>query len=292
MTEATLIAPAVVADTAVTPDPAVTATDWTTGLSDELKTAIASKGFKGPGDVTQAWFHAQKAIGADKIPMPKDGVWDPVAREKLGIPADPTGYKLTKPTMPEGLKWDETFEQAALPVAHKLGLTPAQVSGLMEFYAGHQGATFKTASEAQSAAALAAETTQAEALGALKTEWGLKFDPNLALASKAVQQIGGEKLVAALNESGFGNNIELVKAFAKIGAMLGEDTLTSGGAAKGVLTPAEAIAEANKLMQTEDYKTNNNPAMHKAAVEKVAQLMKMAHPDQTDISRGFDVRAA
>jgi hypothetical protein len=245
--------------------------DWTSGLTPDLKQLVETKGYKSPADVVQAYAHAQRAIGADKIPLPKDGVWDDVARSKLGIPKSAEGYQLRRPDLPHGVAYDEAFEKAALPVAHKLGLTPQQVQGLLDFYAGHQGQAFQTALRGRSG-----EETQS--IAALQQEWGGSYDAKVSAAARAARYFGGQGLVNFLNESGMGNNTELVRTFAKIGSMMTEDTLKIGKSQGFSMTPDEARREANKLMASEAY-TKRDHAEHAATVEHVQHLFEHAYPD-------------
>ncbi len=247
--------------------------DWTAALAPELKQLVDTKGYKSPADVVQAYAHAQRAIGADKIPAPKDGVWDQTAREKLGIPRSPDGYMLQRPDLPEGITYDEAFEKAALPIAHKLGLTPGQVQGLLDFYAGHQSQAFQSSLKGR----LDDETQSA---AALRTEWGPSYDTKLASAARAARYFGGEPLIEFLNRSGVGNNPELVRAFAKVGSMMTEDTLKIGRAQGFSITPEEARREASKLMTTPAYNIRHHPE-HSATVEHVQQLFERAYANET-----------
>ena len=226
---------------------------WITGLPAELKTLVETKGYRTPADVVQAYAHAQRALGREKIPLPKDGMWDPVARERLGIPANPAGYALKRPDLPEGVAWDEGFERAALPVAHGLGLTPQQLQGLMDFYASHQAEAFATTGRAR-------HLEQEQAASALKDEWGADYSVRLAQAARAARYFGGEDLVTLLNESGLGNNPQLIRAFEKAGALLGEDTLKGGSEGTGPgLAPTDAMRRARELMQKPGYLKREHP---------------------------------
>lgn len=262
MTEQTL------ADT--TPQ-AVDAT-WQQALSPELKAIVDAKGYKSPADVVQAYAHAQRLIGADKVPLPKDGVWDETARDKLGIPRDPGGYEIARPSLPEGIAWDEAFEAAALPVAHRLGLTPTQLQGLMEFYAGHQSETGQQAMRTRATE----ETTAREAL---KSEWGAHFDTRLAQAARAARYFGGEQLTSFLNETGLGNHPDLVRAFARAGALLGEDAFRSGSGVAGPLPPDEALKKAKSLMAKPAYAKQAHPE-HSIVVDEVRQLFEQAYAER------------
>jgi hypothetical protein len=265
-------------DTGVVTPPPVTpppvGSDWISSLPPELKQVVEVKGYKTPADVVQGYANAQKAIGADKIMLPnKDtGEWDAEARIKLGVPVDATGYQIKRPeSLPQGMVYDEGFEKAALPIAHKLGLTPHQVNGLMEFYATHQGEAFKT---------MTVEATQAlaNAQALLKKEWGTTYDSQTQRAQIAAKHFGGDALITYLNATGMGNAPEVIRAFAKIGAMMTEDQLKVGQSSGFGLTPVEAEREARKIMATEAYQKREHPE-HAEAQEKVAALFAQAHPD-------------
>ncbi|MEQ1756571.1 MAG: hypothetical protein ABL973_20820 [Micropepsaceae bacterium] len=249
-------------------DPA-TAQDWTETLAPELKSLVTAKGYKSPADVVQAYAHAQRLIGADKIPLPKDGVWDDVTREKLGIPKSASEYQLTRPQLPQALPYDEAFEQAALPVAHKLGLTPQQVQGLVDFYAGHQAQGYDAATRSRL-------EEQGRATEALKAEWGAGYEPKLAQAARAARYFGGEALVGFLNESGLGDHPDLVRAFARAGALLSEDTLRGSTAIETSLPPDEALRKAQALMSKPAYTQKGHPD-HASAVDQVRQLFEQAY---------------
>lgn len=255
-----------------TAEPFAEGAEWLSSLSPELRQMVETKGYKTPADVVQAYAHAQRAIGADKIPLPKDGVWDEVARSKLGIPREAGGYKLTRPDLPQGIVYDEAFEKAALPIAHKLGLTPGQVQGLLDFYAGHQAQAFQSTVRGRM-------EDETQSVGLLQQEWGSTYDARVAQAARAARYFGGPELIEFLNQSGVGNNPELVRTFAKIGSMMTEDSLKIGRAHGFSITPDEARREANKLMASPAY-TNRDHPEHGSTVEQVQQLFERAYSDE------------
>lgn len=245
--------------------------DWTTQLPPELKAVVEAKGYKQPSDVLTAYVAAEKMIGADKIVAPKDGVFtDPATRAKLGIPEKADGYKVQRPELPAGIPYDEKFEAKMLPVAHALGLTPQQVNGLVKAITDDRLAGLTELASGRVA-------SEQETANALKTEWGKAYDVNLQNAARAARFAGGDELIKALDESGFGNNPHLIRAMSKIGRMLGEDTLKTGQAAGFNLTPDEAKAEYAKLMNTPAYTDKRNPE-HAATVSRVKQLFEQAFP--------------
>jgi hypothetical protein len=247
--------------------------EWAKDVPAEHHALLKAKNYKSPADVIVAYANAQKALSGDKVPVPKDGVWDADARKKLGIPDKPEDYAtaIKKPELPEGMKWDEGFEKAALPVAHSLGLTPKQLEGLMGFYGAHQAEQFKAS---QAALVTAAEETAA----ALRDEFGAQFEAKLTQAKRVVQQLGGPEVIQALNETGAGNNPHLVKLFAKIGAMMGEDQLKSGASGQFGMGTEEAKAEIRKLQSHPAYMDKYH-AEHQDIITKLGELHKTAYPE-------------
>lgn len=268
--------------TDTTPPTADTApTDWTSGFSDELKTFVAAKGAKSAAELAAAYAKTDGDMAA-LIPPPKDGQWDDAARAKLGIPAKPDAYKLTRPQLPDGMPYDEALEKAALPVAHKLGLTPQQLQGLVDFIADHRVA--ETTANLQ---ALQADMDEAEQT--LRQEWGAGYERQLSLAARVAKRFGGDELIGALNDSGFGNNPHLVRAFAKIASLVAEDTMKGDGTPTRPAVDA-ALAEIARI-QGEALKDPKHPWInashpeHESTLERMRHLFAAAHPDSPDRPR-------
>ncbi|MFN9779656.1 MAG: hypothetical protein ACK55V_07075, partial [Alphaproteobacteria bacterium] len=175
------------------------------------------------------------------------------AAESPAAPEAPQAYALKRPDLPEGVPWDEGFEKAALPIAQGLGLTPQQLQGLVDFYAGHQAEAFAAAGRAR-------QLEETRASEALRAEWGPDYTVKLSQAARAARYFGGEELVSLLNESGLGNTPQLIRAVERAGALLGEDTLkgNSPGGSAG-LAPADAMRKARELMQKPGYLKREHP---------------------------------
>ena len=255
---------------------AAPAADWTAGFSDELKSFVAGKGASSAAELATA-FAKTEGEAAALIAPPKDGLWDDAARAKLGIPALADDYKLTRPQMPEGVAYDDALEKAALPVVHRLGLTPRQLQGLVDFIADHRVAETSAALQAATARMYEAEQT-------LRREWGPGYERQLSLAARVAKRFGGDDLVAALNETGFGNNPHLARAFAKIAALTAEDTMKSDGTPAS--TPGDAALAEIARIQGDALKDpqhpwiNANHPEHNVVLERMRALFAAAHPPQ------------
>lgn len=254
------------------------AADWTSGFTDDLKNFVTAKGARSPADLAAAFAKADGEVAA-LIPPPKDGLWDDAARAKLGIPTKAEEYKLTRPKLPDGMPYDEALEKAALPIAHKLGLTPQQLQGLVDFIVDHR--------VTESSAAMQAMTARMnEAEQALRKEWGGGYERQLSLAARAANRFGGEDLIAALNETGFGNNPHLVRAFAKVASLIAEDTMKSDGtptAPAGDAALAEiARIHGEALRDPKHPWINADHPEHAAVLERMRALFTAAHPPPRD----------
>ena len=82
---------------------------------------------------------------------------------------------------------------------------------------------------------------QMEAWGETQKQWradvkaddevgGDKMDANVALAKKALDKVGTPELRALLDATGTGNHVEFIRFFARIGGIIGDDTMHFGGA--------------------------------------------------------------
>jgi hypothetical protein len=127
------------------------------------------------------------------------------------VPNDASGYKL-----PDGV--DAQSASQFLNVAHQLGLSDAQVGKLIEF-----DRSIKSQIVNQNIA------QEKEAINTLRSEWGEKFDSNVEIAKQAVEKFGGPELKEFLEKSRLGNHPIFAKVFHKIGTLISEDSLKSGG---------------------------------------------------------------
>ena len=258
--------------------PAAPPMEWTSGFTDDLKSFVAAKGLRSAAELATA-FAKTDGDSAALIPPPKDGQWDDTARTKLGIPAKAEEYKITRPQLPEGMPYDEALELAALPIAHKLGLTPHQLQGLVDFIADHRVAEASAVMQDVSA-------RMGEAEQALRKEWGPGYERQLSLAARTAKRFGGDELIAALNETGFGNNPHLVRAFAKVAGLVAEDTMKSDGTPMASAGDA-ALAEIARI-QGEALKDPKHPWInadhpeHNAVLERLRALFTAAHPPKPE----------
>lgn len=126
--------------------------------------------------------------------------------------------------VPEGMAYDEQSASAFSAIAKEAGLTGAQAQKLAAYgmqYA-HDGISAMREAQAQQIAGWAEQT---------KKELGSEFDSTVRRAGTGIEAIERSipGLRQALNETGAGNRIELVKAFALVGQLVGEDNFRGFG---------------------------------------------------------------
>ena len=183
-------------------------TDWKASLSDEVRADKSLENIKDIESLAKSYVHAQKLVGAEKIPVPNkyatEKDWDAVY-EKLGRPKSADGYKYQ---LPEEQKVDETALKNFSAQAHKLGLLPTQAQGVVNFYNEMMG---KQVADADSVALAQREKAMTE----LKTEWGQAFDQKLQKANNVVSQVFPKGIMSMNLEDGtkIGDHPAVIKAF-------------------------------------------------------------------------------
>lgn len=142
--------------------------------------------------------------------------------------AEPIVYDL-KGSVPEGWQFDQAANDAFLGVIKDMGLTNEQANAISSYgYQWAQGIIDTINTERNNQIAAWGEESK-KALGA-------NFDKTVALCGAAVNHLekSNPGLRAALNETGAGNRLEIVQAFAELGRLLESDPgkLAAAGATK------------------------------------------------------------
>jgi len=242
-------------------------TDWKASLSDEIRADKSLENIKDVEGLAKSYVHAQKLVGADKIPVPNkfatEKDWDAVY-QKLGRPEDASGYKYD---LPEDQTIDETALKNFSDQAHKLGLLPGQANGMVKFYNEMQAASLQ---EQDSVAIAARENSSKE----LKQEWGQAYDQKISQANNLAKTVGiGELFDTNLADgTKLGDNPVMIKAFAQLAAQMGEDSITQSS---GPIyqTPAQIEKEIGNLTQAGSAYWDKTHPNHNIAVEEVKALI-------------------
>lgn len=233
--------------------------------------------------LAKGYVAAQKLIGAKRIALPGENAteqqlnefFDSIGRPKTHDAYDFGELKFKDPTM----KVDESALTLTKQQMHKLGLTPKQARGVIDYYKS----LVDTGYDKQSGERINQSQAQVESL---KTTWGDKFDQNVEVARSVIKKFGGEQageIMQFLDQSGLGNNAPLAMLLHKIGSSIMEDHADAGGSGSGLPLndQARARTEIDQLKMDKEFLAAFGDARnvgHRAAVERWMNLHKVAHP--------------
>lgn len=265
--------------------------DWRASLPEELRSekvfeAIKGKDWAEAGPVlAKNYVHAQRLVGADRLTVPTDtSTPEEIAsfRTKIGVPAKPEEYKYN---LPEGLKedaLDKTRMDAWRKELHEAGIPAKAAERIMSRYLNEE---HTARVEAEKAAEKQEQTWVLE----VKSHFGDKFDEAMNYARLALRDFGSPALTKALDDSGFGNHPEVIKAFTMIGRKLADDTArgTSGGTRPpgSPLSKESAQAELNAFNRDEGKQRalfDARHPQHANVVKERAELFKAAFPPDAE----------
>ena len=248
--------------------------DWKAGLSDDLRADKSLENIKDISSLAKSYIHAQRLVGADKIPVPNkfatEKDWDAVY-EKLGRPKTADEYKYN---LSEDQKVDTEALKNFSSQAHKLGLLPTQAQGMVNYYNEMVG---KQLADAESIS-----TSQREkAMTELKTEWGQAYDQKLQKANTVVSSVFPKGIMSMNLEDGtkFGDHPEVIKAFAALGEKMGEDDIIKSDGPV-YMTPKEIEKQIGELQQPGSAYWDKNHPNHDTAVQEVQTLIQKKNNEE------------
>ena len=238
-------------------------------IPEGFKEEKALDNFNNMEDFVKSYLHAQKLVGADKIPVPNkhatDEDWNEVFK-RLGAPETPEDYQYNL----KDVEMDQNQVQEFNKTAHQLGLLPKQAEGLIKFYNEMNGNIAVSEEEAAAQAQLVTETE-------LKKEFGPQFAKRLDQAKKlAVNSLGSEFLENTFLKDGsrIGDNIKVIKAFSELADKLSEDEIIKGDGSE-YMTAKDIEREINELTQEGSAYWSKTHPNHQKAVQEVLKLREM-----------------
>ena len=223
--------------------------------------------FNNMEDLLKSYLHAQKLVGADKIPVPNkhatDDDWKEVFK-RLGAPEKPEDYKYNIDQL------DQTQVAEFNKTAHQLGLLPKQAEGLIKFYN-------ELSNNQASSLEQRAEDAQLKTETDLKKEFGPQYSKRLDQAKRlAVGTLGEEFLENTILQDGsrLGDNVNIIKAFSNLADKLSEDEIIKGDTS-GYMTAKEIEKEINELTQEGSAYWSKTHPNHAKAVQEVLKLREL-----------------
>ena len=227
------------------PDLTAEERQWLTarGLADEDKDKVLIKAIKGHR-------HAETRLGhkpEDLITRPKEGQnvseWLAEQREKLGLPDKADGYKIDAPQdWPKEIPWDTDMAAKVRDIAFSQGLPPEAVNAMVGVYA-------EKVLEMERASAAALQAATETMMADLRKDWGQQTDAKIMqakLAAGVMAEKAGLSGEALQNLTGVladkTGDANVLRFFAAIGEMMGDDKGLGLGAGAGTFTTTPADA--------------------------------------------------
>ncbi|OAN56931.1 hypothetical protein [Sphingobium sp. TCM1] len=143
--------------------------------------------------------------------------------EEPGTPVVPEAYDLTAP---EGMAIDPALLEEATPIFREIGLSNEAANKVLPLAQSLMTKSHEAAVQSMIDAGAQQRKAWLDEAKADPEIGGGKWDATLHSAAKALDALGypeGSPFRAALTETGFGNHPEMIRAMAKVGAMVGED---------------------------------------------------------------------
>lgn len=247
---------------------------WMKDMPDDLKGNASLKRYTDIQSLAKAYINSEKMIGKDKVVLPDQHATDEDWQnffQKVGLPESVDKYEVKGP---KDAKYVEAEAIAELkPLAHKLGILPKQLEGILNWYEERSGKVIGTHTQAEQA-------KLAGGVADLKKEWGQAFDTKLSWAARLMDENAIDGLEELRNNPQFGSNPVLLKFLAKVGeGLYKEDTIRNGEhGGRFILSPAEAQERINAITgdSAHPYFNPEHPN-HSKAVDEVKKLYDTAH---------------
>lgn len=182
---------------------------WFGGFPDELKNNELITGHDGPESLAKDYLETSTKYNELQTSLPTP-------------PESPEAYQFE---IPEGTQTDEVllgeFKQFAFENKIPADLANKLVAFQIEKSTAKEGAAMDDFNQKVEQNRITAET-------ALKKDWASNYDANVQLAQRVANKFLPEAVMKYMNDSGFGDNPELVKGFYEIGKVLSEDVFVAG----------------------------------------------------------------
>lgn len=256
--------------------PIYTGEDWRSKLPLELQKEEVFKPVLDVQTLAKNYLHAQKMIGKDKVVKPGEHAseddWSSFF-DQLGRPAlDKYEVRAGKSEKYMDKDWLDELK----PIAHKAGVMPAQLEAILNWY-GDRNEKYAQDIKIQ------AEETKKQGFLELKKEWGQAFEQRGSFAQRLIKEHASPELIKMLDESGMGDNPQVIKLLAKIGETIYKEDKMAGmgeGGGKSYYDPGQARAKYTEIISSinHPYHKPDHPNHH-AAKREVAELFQMAYPD-------------
>ena len=234
---------------------------WKDSISEVYRNDPNIQKFTEADALAKSYINAVRMIGQDKMIVPNKNFTEDQWEEayiKMGRPESADKYSLDIKS--DVVPLDEQAIKSFQEQSFKLGLNNEQAKGVLDFYKNNMEAQTQQAK-------VDAETSQAQAQNLLRQEWGRDYDANIAKAkSLATANLAPEVFEMQLADgSRLGDNVDVIKGFAKIAGMMSEDKILS--------------TESENMDKSEDIQTEIDQIMN----DKNGPYWNKSHPNHDKV---------
>lgn len=165
---------------------------WISQLSDDLKGNETFTGYKTVSDFAKDHLGLKDKVTelegklGSTIPKLSETATDEekaAYRAALGVPEAPDKYEFVRPTMPDGIPYNEALENWFRAAAHKAGIPQSAAQALYGDYMQFGNAFLEQQANQRTA-------TLEAGMKALEAEWGNKYEANVKIAQEVQKAIG------------------------------------------------------------------------------------------------------
>jgi hypothetical protein len=253
---------------------------WMDEVPEEYRDEKTLSKYQSVGDLAKGHVHLSRMMG-NSVKIPGEDSTDEERNDfynKIGRPETADNYEYERPDMPEGMAYNDDAEKAFKHLAHDQGLSQKQLGSILDFYN-------KFALDSQIDNKLLMDEAYFKGEAALQKEWGMKgYDRNVAIAQRAMREMGGPELEKLMSEDPRGSHPALIKAFYKMGLKNQEARPLDAEHDSSFLdvTSAQKEIEAFNKPGHKFYKAywDKKDPKHQEAIDYRDRLFAMAYPEE------------
>jgi hypothetical protein len=212
-----------------------TSPTWMEQLESDLKVNKDLSQFKSISELGKTYIDLKgKSNGSIKLPGENATEAEILTfRQAMGIPVKPEDYKFERPTLPEGIPYDEGMEKTFRETAIKLNMTPQQVQGIYKMFNDYELNMHNEANKNIT-------ENREKSVNALKDIWkGDDFVKNVEETKRAFRETlktinmpeslgGADAVIKEFDESGFGDHPAMIYFFNNLYQKISDDKFIKG----------------------------------------------------------------
>lgn len=219
-------------------------------LGGEISNHPGLQKFGSETDLAKSYLELEKKLSAGgvRVPGEKASQEEITAYHKaIGVPDSIEGYDFkTEVQIPDGIGWNDEFQNDMLASMKTAGLSKAQVKAVSQAFIDRQASLYGQATRV-------ATEVRAESEKYLRGRWGSSYDGKIRGANLAMAHLFGDNMKRmATTQLADGTMLGVHPAFVEAMATIGDDYAEHnlhgiGDRRRLTLTPEEAGAELAKL---------------------------------------------